>query len=180
VNEAHGEIEKLPFDIRPRNMVRYNLPATANEDERRTKREGLRNHLKGVLELAIKRNETEVAAMEAETKRADEQHRRTHAILVASPDRLHPSEVWQDGMSYKVVEMSLTFQVANNGGVACTLAHVKLNRKGCSRGSCPDASQFQQPRQSQRQPVRAGVRVERLTYALFVCHCVHWLSLQRE
>jgi hypothetical protein len=76
VNEAYGEVEKLPFDIRPRGMVRFNLLPTAEEEERKQKKEALRDCLKGALEVAIARNEAEIAEQQ---RRAAEEERQQRA-----------------------------------------------------------------------------------------------------
>jgi hypothetical protein len=82
INEAYGQIEELPFDIRPRGMVRFSLLPTASDDERKQQKETLMNLLKGALEVAIVRNEAERAeqerllAEEASGKRAEEEARK--------------------------------------------------------------------------------------------------------
>jgi hypothetical protein len=75
VNEAYGEVEKLPFDIRPRAMVRFSLLPTAEEGERTQKKEALRDHLRGYLKVAIDRNEAEIAEQQRKEKEEEERER---------------------------------------------------------------------------------------------------------
>jgi hypothetical protein len=96
INEAYGVLEKLPFDIRARSMVRFNLLPTANEEVRKHKNEALRDWLKGALEVAIARNEEEIGErqrQEEETvrQRVSAEELQRHAVQqqeIARQDRL--------------------------------------------------------------------------------------------
>ncbi len=73
-NEAYSPVEQLPFDIRHRTIVRYNLPPNASDAVRQQQEENLRGQLKGLLAKAIRRTEEEIAAQEAQA--AEEEERR--------------------------------------------------------------------------------------------------------
>jgi hypothetical protein len=79
-NGAYGEIEELPFDIRPRGMLRFDLLPT-DEEERKRKKDELQAILKGALEVAIARTEAERAEQErlAEAEARQQQEARTQA-----------------------------------------------------------------------------------------------------
>jgi hypothetical protein len=94
VNEAYGEVEKLPFDIRPRSMVKYSLLPTTGDEERKEKKEKLRDWLKDALKLALARNEEEIAAQKQREAEAARQRQAAEDVRRQKQEQLRMIAEW--------------------------------------------------------------------------------------